>query len=71
MPRTHIAQISISIPRDKLAALNAQAAKTPHKTTAAWARALLANASGLKLDVQHGGKRAGAGRKPEADGPVE
>jgi hypothetical protein len=65
MPRTHIVQLNVSIPRQHLDALNAQARKLDHKNAAAWARALLADASGLPLDVRHGGKRAGAGRKVE------
>lgn len=68
MTRTHIHQLNVSIPRDKLDALNAQARELGHKNAAAWARWLLADASKLDLNVQHGGKRAGAGRrKPEPD----
>ena len=59
MPRKHIVQISVSAPRDKLDALDAQARKLGHRNAAAWARALLAKESGLDLTVKHGGKRPG------------
>ena len=50
MPRTHIVQIAVSIPRQHIDALNAQARKLRHKNAAAWARKLLADASKLDLN---------------------
>jgi len=63
MPRTNIVQIAVGIPRDKRDHLEAFATRAGFRNAATLARHLLSEASGLDLDVQHGGLRAGAGRK--------